>query len=266
MNTATTVDDIRNGEGQGRQQFESVDRLQGTKYHTLYKISEALRKFVDFMGRAGSWCVVPLIVFTCLDAVLRKTGAWQIDMAEKFSAWGLGWLFESTLLQELEWHFHTALFALVLGYGYIHNTHVRVDLVRETLNFRKKAWLEFIGCTIFMVPFTLILFWFSIEYAQKSFEIGEISASQVGLSHRWIIKSVLAIGFLVTALAGIAVWLQTIIVLWAPGMNNTRFDLMTIDWPEEAGTRIEGKERITLDNAEDDVRNVRTADNPHGGS
>ena len=36
--------------------------------------------------------------------------------------------FESTMLQELEWHFHAALFALVLGYGMIYNTHVRVDL------------------------------------------------------------------------------------------------------------------------------------------
>ena len=34
------------------------------------------------------------------------------------------------------------LFTLVLGYGYIWNTHVRVDLVRENLAFRKKAWLD----------------------------------------------------------------------------------------------------------------------------
>ena len=64
--------------------------------------------------------------------------------------------FGSTLLQELEWHFHTGLFALVLAYGYIWNTHVRVDLVRETLAFRKKAWIEFLGITVFLIPFTAI--------------------------------------------------------------------------------------------------------------
>jgi hypothetical protein len=75
--------------------------------------------------------------------------------------------------------------------------------------------------------------------------IGEISASQVGLTHRWIIKSVLALGLIVAALAGVAVWLQVAIVLWGP--QNIRFPLMTLDWPEEAGTRIEGKERIDLE-------------------
>lgn len=266
MNTATTAQELHESGEHDGQQFVGVEALQGTRYHTLHSFSEKLRAFVDFMGRLGSWCVVPLILFTCLDAILRKTGAWRIDMAENLAPFGIGWLFESTLLQELQWHFHTALFALVLGYGYIHNTHVRVDLVRETLNFRKKAWLEFIGCLIFMVPFTCVLFWFSVEYAQKSFEIGEISASQVGLSHRWIIKAVLSIGFFVTALAGIAVFLQTIVVLWAPNMNQTRFPLMTIDWPEQAGTRIEGKERVRLDDAEDDVRKIGTADNPSGGT
>ena len=41
------------------------------------------------------------------------------------------------MLQELEWHFHAALFALVLGYGMVYNTHVRIDLIRENLAFRK---------------------------------------------------------------------------------------------------------------------------------
>lgn len=263
MSNAEHTDDAFAGDPALIQHID--DRHKGTGFHTLYKISEGLRKFVDFVGRAGSWCVLPLIVFTCLDAVLRKTGAWQIDMAEFFNGTGFGWLFESTLLQELEWHFHTALFALVLGYGYIHNTHVRVDLVRETLSFRKKAWLEFLGCTFFMVPFTIIVFWFAVEYAYASWEISEISASQVGLSHRWVIKSILAIGIFVAMLAGIAVWLQTVICLFATEMKNTRFDLMTIDWPEDAGDKIEGKERIRLeDYQEDDARNIGTADNPTG--
>jgi len=115
-----------------------------------------------------------------------------------------------------------------------------------------------------MVPFTIIVFWFAVEYAYASWEIGEISASQVGLSHRWFIKSILALGILVAMLAGIAVWLQTVIVLFASEMKNTRFDLMTIDWPEDAGDKIEGKERIRLeDYQEDDARKIGTADNPN---
>lgn len=208
------------------------------------RVSDALRNFVDFVGRWSTWLFVPLIVITVFDVVARKLVWIQIWLVETF-----GRMFESTLLQEMEWHVHTALFALVLGYGYIWNTHVRVDLVRETLAFRKKAWLELIGLSVFMIPFCLIVIYFATIYAYDSWAIHEISASQVGLSHRWIIKSILVVGLVVALISGIAVWLQVAIVLWGP--QDLRFPLMTLDWPEEAGTRIEGKERISLEELEE---------------
>jgi TRAP-type mannitol/chloroaromatic compound transport system permease small subunit len=215
------------------------------------RISDALRSFVDFVGRWGSWLILPLIIVTVFDVTARKLVWIQIWLVEH-----LGRIFESTLLQELEWHFHTALFALVLGYGYIYNTHVRVDLVRETLSFRKKAWLEFFGLTFFLIPYCAIVIYFAWIYAYDSFMISEISASQVGLAHRWIIKSVLVFGLVVAVIAGIAVWLQVAIVLWGP--QDIRFPLMTLDWPEEEGTRIEGKERIKLEELEEATWDVET--------
>jgi TRAP-type mannitol/chloroaromatic compound transport system permease small subunit len=213
------------------------------------RISDALRQGVDFVGRWGSWLVIPLVVITGIDVIGRKLvwhtadggiAGMQIWLTQHVSK-----LFESTLMQEMEWHFHTALFALVLGYGYIYNTHVRVDLIREKLDFRKKAWLEMIGLSVFMIPFTATLIWFAIGYVQDSFAVGEVSASTVGLSHRWIIKGILVFGLIVALVAGIAVWLQVALALW--GDPNRRFRLMTLEWPEEAGSGVEGKQRVTLD-------------------
>jgi TRAP-type mannitol/chloroaromatic compound transport system permease small subunit len=209
---------------------------------TAIRVSDGLRRFVDFVGSWGSWLILPLIVVTVFDVTARKLVWIQIWLVENF-----GRIFESTLLQELEWHFHTALFALVLGYGYIYNTHVRVDLVRENLSFRKKAWLELIGLTFFLIPYCAIVIYFAAVYAYDSFMISEISASQVGLAHRWIIKSVLVFGLVVAVISGIAVWLQVAIVLWGP--KDLRFPLMTLEWPEE-DAKIEGKERIKLEDLE----------------
>ena len=75
------------------------------------------------------------------------------------------------MLQELEWHFHAALFALVLGYGVIYNTHVRIDLIRDNLAFRKKAWLEFVGLTFFMLPFCALVIWFAYDYVLASYAV-----------------------------------------------------------------------------------------------
>ena len=192
---------------------------------------------------------------------------WQIWLRDNVSPF-----FDSTLLQEFEWHSHTILFALVLGFGYIWNTHVRVDLVRENLGFKKKAWLEFIGLTFFLVPFTMIIIFYSYNYAYDSwnfgrdegmlneagekvacawYQCGEISASLVGLSHRWIIKGLLVFGLVVALIAGIAVWLQTVMVLFGP--KHWRYDLMTLEWPEDEGSIVEGKERMDLEKLEDQL-------------
>jgi TRAP-type mannitol/chloroaromatic compound transport system permease small subunit len=213
------------------------------------RASRSLRRFVDIVGRLGAWFIVPLVLITVLDVVTRKI-VWegadgkmyglQIWLVSQF-----GRPFESTVLQELEWHFHTALFALVLGFGTIYNTHVRVDLVRDHLAFRKKVWLEFIGLTIFMLPFLVTVIYFASHYTYSSFAVGEISSSTVGLTHRWIIKSVLVAGLVVATVAGVAVWLQVALLLW--GSQDRRFPLMTLEWPEETGTRVEGKERIKLE-------------------
>jgi TRAP-type mannitol/chloroaromatic compound transport system permease small subunit len=214
------------------------------------KLSDRLRGVVEFVGRWGSWFIVPLVLVTVLDVVARKLTfrtaeghAWglQIFLKENVSRY-----FESTLLQEFEWHLHTALFALVLGFGTIYNTHVRVDLIRDHVSFRKKIWIEFLGISCFMIPYLLVVIYFASSWVVDSFKLGEISASTVGLSHRWVIKAVLVFGLITATIAGVAVWLQVATLIW--GRSTKRFKLMTLDWPDDVA-RIEGKQRIVLDEA-----------------
>lgn len=213
--------------------------------NSLVGLSLLLRDFVDWCGRWASLLFVPLILVTVYDVCLRKTGKFQIDLKFAAEEWGLGPVFESTLLQESQWHLHTALFAFALGFGCVWNTQVRVDLVREHLAFRRKAWLELLGATFFMLPYTAVVIYFAGSFAYDSWAINEISASQVGLPHRWIIKMVLTLGMCVAFIAGVAVWLQALLSLTAP--RDMRYELMTLEWPEETGATIEGKERMDVD-------------------
>lgn len=219
-------------------------------------VAEKLRRVVDFVGRWGSWLILPVVLITCFDVIARKL-RYTYEDGTMFSVqyWlsqhtgPFAVMFESTVLQEMEWHFHAALFALVLAYGYIWNTHVRVDLVRETLHFRKKAWLEFIGLSVFLIPFVSVLLYFASVYAYDSWAMGEGSTASAGLPHRFIIKSVLVLGLVMVLVAGIAVWLQVYAVLFGP--KNIRYPLMTLEWPEEEGSMVEGKERLDLTKAVD---------------
>ena len=38
------------------------------------RLSEKLRRFVDLIGRFGSWFLLPLVLITVFDLGLRKTG------------------------------------------------------------------------------------------------------------------------------------------------------------------------------------------------
>jgi len=192
----------------------------------LVSVSEKLREIVNRVGRAATWMLVPLVIITMWDVVARKLVWIQIFMVKNF-----GSFFESTLMQEMEWHLHTVVFCLVLGYGYTHNRHVRVDFLRENFNFKMQAKIEFYGNIIFMLPFTLICVYFSWIYMVDSYVINEVSASLVGLSNRWIIKTFLPIGYFFLFLGGMAVMIQLIAVIW--GDNKKKLDLMVLEYNDK---------------------------------
>ena len=80
--------------------------------------SHFLESFVKFFGKVGAWLSIPLIFIIIFDVITRR-----------FFVLG------STKLQELEWHLHTAIFLLALGFAYIKNSHVRIEIIRAFIPF-----------------------------------------------------------------------------------------------------------------------------------
>ncbi len=165
----------------------------------LIRFSDGIDWLLTRVAKVAAWAGVALITVTIFDVVTRR-----------FLVLG------STKLQELEWHFHVILFSLLLGYAYIKDAHVRIDLLRERLNERTQWWLELLGCVLFLLPFCSLVVYFSTDFAIRSFNQNEISASATGLTHRWIIKSFIPIGFALLGLAGLAVLLRKIVELFGP--------------------------------------------------
>ena len=224
--------------------------------HPLVQLSYKLRNVVEFFGQRGAYFILPLVIFTMVDVFGRKLTNTPLD----FQLWlveNVSKMFQSTMLQELEWHSHTVLFSMVLGYGFTRNRHVRVDLVRMHLQTKVQAFIEFIGTTFFMIPYTIVVIYFCYIFAYDAFVTNEISASLVGMSHRWVIKTVLGIGLIVALASGFAVWFQTILVLF--GSKDLRFELMTLEWPEDMGDGVEGYKRMVLDEQETDMKKIGEA-------
>jgi TRAP-type mannitol/chloroaromatic compound transport system permease small subunit len=119
-----------------------------------------------------------------------------------------------TKLQELEWHFHAALFAMWMGYGYTVNAHPRVDSFTEHLPFRRKAWLELAGCVLFALPYCGLVAYHSLDFVASSYGLSEQSDSTVGLRYRWFIKGIYAAGLWLVVLGILSVLLRLIVFLF----------------------------------------------------
>lgn len=166
---------------------------------TLAKISDMIDQLLAGIGKLAAWAGVILIGATIFDVITRR-----------FLVLG------STKIQEFEWHMHVVLFGLLIGYAYLKDSHVRIDLIRERLNERTQWWLEIIGCLIFLVPYCVLVIYFSYDFTVRAFTSDEISASATGLSHRWIIKAIIPIGFGLLALAGLATIFRKVVELFGP--------------------------------------------------
>ncbi len=160
--------------------------------NSLLSVSSFIDQLLGRIARFGGWAGVILVVVVCYDVGSRYFG-----IPKPF---GLN----STMIQESEYWFHSYLIVLVIGYGYIRQAHVRIDLLRETLSERKKYWIEIIGTSVFLVPYAVLGIWLSLPYAHNSFLQGEISKSQNGLSNIWMLKGGLVILFALLLLAGIS--------------------------------------------------------------
>ena len=161
------------------------------------RATRVLERGIAWIGVFIGWAtLVPLIGVSVYDMVGRQ-----------FFNTG------STRLQELQWHFFMALVMLCLGYVYLRDGHVRIDILRDHMRPRMRAWIELVGCLVVLVPFCLMLIVFGGELAHGAFVTGERSRAPLGLPMRWIIVSSLPLGGLLLLVAGLCiVWRNALLL------------------------------------------------------
>ena len=186
----------------------------------LLTASRLIDRFLSAVGRAAAWLLIPMMLVIIVDVITRKFGL--LNTAQDFlmnrgmtgPADFVDTYLTSTKFQELEWHLHAALFLLCLGFGYVKNSHVRIEIVREKFDVRTKSWLEVTGIIFFIVPYTYLLFRYGFNFAERSFNLNEVSSALTGLSHRWIIKSFVPIGMLLLFVAAMGVLFRNLVFLF----------------------------------------------------
>jgi TRAP-type mannitol/chloroaromatic compound transport system permease small subunit len=168
---------------------------------TLAAIADALDVVIDRIGRITGWCSFAIVVVMAYNVLLRyffRTG--------------------SVAMQELEWHLMAPICMLGLSYAILKDGHVQVDILFGRFPERLQNVIRFVS-TVLVVVVIAILLKLSIPYVLQSYNIGEKSPDPGGLTHRWVVKSMLPVGFALLLVQSIAAMLRAFVPILDPSAH-----------------------------------------------
>lgn len=164
----------------------------------LLLIADVCDSFIDRVGRITGWASFALVCVMAFNVLLRymfRTG--------------------SVAMQEMEWHLMAPICLLGLSYAIRHDGHVQVDIFFGKFPEPMRRVINFISMLSVVVVIAILLK-LSIPYVVQSFSIGEKSPDPGGLPHRWILKSLLPIGFALMLIQSVGAMLRALVPLIDP--------------------------------------------------
>lgn len=149
--------------------------------------SDLIEAVLRALGRMADWIWVALIVIIVANVagryIFRVNYIW---------------------VEEVQWHLFAIGFLIGIGVAVLYDAHVRVDVAANAFPRKVRAWIEFLGILLVLMPLCYIMIAYAIPFVEASWRRGEISSAPGGLHYRWAIKSVIIFAFAVLGLASFA--------------------------------------------------------------
>ena len=156
---------------------------------------ELLDRLSRITGTVTAWLTLVMVVVTTIIVILRYV----------FDA-GFIWLQESVIWM------HAAVFMLGASYTLLNEEHVRVDIFYRSMSEARRAWIDFLGVLVFLLPLCAYLTYVSWDFAAASWSIRESSREPGGLAYPLIsiIKSVVVLMPIAVGLQGVSLLLRSL--------------------------------------------------------
>ncbi|UWQ17187.1 TRAP transporter small permease subunit [Jannaschia sp. M317] len=130
-----------------------------------------------------AWLFPILMIAICAQVILRGTGNNQ--------AW----------LDDLQWWLYGAAVLIGVGYAVTTNSHVRVDIFYDNYPAPKQRKIDIFALVWLFLPFIILCWDTTLDYAISSVKAGEGSDSPNGLHRLYLLKVFMNVSFLFIAAA-----------------------------------------------------------------
>jgi TRAP-type mannitol/chloroaromatic compound transport system permease small subunit len=179
------------------------------------RLSGVIDGISRWLGIVANWMVLIATLVCALDALLRYSVN-GILIAAGSNSWAQA-LFEiyrdnSNTLRDLQLMFFAGMVMLGAPWTFKVNEHVRVDLLYTMGSDRKRVWIDLIGALVFLLPFCVIMIYFSWPWFLSSYLSGEGSTNAGGMP-RWPLKLFVPLGFGLLLLQGVSEIIKCIAAL-----------------------------------------------------
>ena len=108
------------------------------------------------------------------------------------------------IIQEIIMYLHALIFMFGISYALKENSHVKIDVLYNTLNKRIQRVISIAGLVSFILPTALFIIYISIDMVTQSWMILEGSSEAGGLNLVFILKSLIPISGVLIFLQGIS--------------------------------------------------------------
>lgn len=152
----------------------------------LLKLSRAIDRLNDFVGRWIIWAILASTVISGVNAVVRKA----------FNT-------SSNAYLEVQWYLFAAAFLLAAGYTLLQGEHVKIDVVYSRFSRRNQNWIDIFGFAVFLLPVCAVILWLGTPFFLQGLRSGEMSSNAGGLI-RWPVYLMIPLGFGLLLLQGVS--------------------------------------------------------------
>lgn len=110
----------------------------------LLKFAYVIDRLTEAVGGLANWIVIITVLVGFYNVVARYVGRF------------VGVRLSSNVFIELQWYLFSLIFFLGFAYILKHGVNVRVDFLYANWSDKQKAWIDFLGTILFLIPLCLI--------------------------------------------------------------------------------------------------------------